>query len=494
MKLFRGVLIFVFLLVYLYVLRSAAAEKSWFEIRSAHLSLVTDAGEKRGIEIVRGCERMRAVFARLMDRASTHDPAPLLIFALHNENELDGLGDVLASRSRHSGLFLPGVDQAFILIDASGDPWHAAFHEYAHELLNANTSSRVQTWFDEGFAEYFSTFESNTQRVELGRVPVAQLQFLRANGKLMRLADLMRVNLNSQTYTQNGPRQELFYAESWLLVHYLFDHQLIGRAEPFFSLMASATTLDAAIQKSFGMSTQKLEDELLAYAKGEKFRYFSLLFNRDDVDMHADAQPISQVTVAALKLDLRWHSKPDHSKSDAQAYAAEYQSLLGREPQNVIALRGAGLAQLAMSNLESSFHYLRRALELKPGDPSSHYSLSLLLAAAEAAGVSEPDFATLEGEAEACIHLDPSFADAYRIAAFRWLRQGAFDRAEDAMRLAVALSPRTDTYKLQLADLELKKREYAPALALLQELRNSHNPEIASQAEYFLSSDTAAKQ
>jgi hypothetical protein len=494
MKLFCGVLIFVFLLVDACVVPSAAEKKSWLQIRSAHFSLVTDAGEKRGMDIARRCERMRAAFSRLMDHANTNDPAPLLIFALNSEKEVDGLGDVWASRSRHSGLFLPGADQSFILIDASGDPWHAAFHEYAHELLNANTSSSVQTWFDEGFAEYFSTFESSGGRVELGRVPVAKLQFLRANGKLMRFADLVRVTLNSQTYTQNGPSQEMFYAESWLLVHYLFDHQLIGRVEPFFSLMASGTTLDAAVQKSFGMSTQKLEDELLAYAKGENFRYFSLPLNRDDLDIDAEAQSITQVTVAAFKLQFRWHAKLVHSKAEAPAFAAEYQSLLTREPENVIALRGAGLAQLEMRHLESSFQYLRRALELKPGDPSSHYSLSLLLSAAEAAGFLNLHSASLEEEAEACIHLDPSFADAYQIAASAWLRQGAFDRAENAMRRAVALSPRTETYKLQLADLELKKREYAPAFALLEELRNSHNPEIARQAEYFLSSDTAAMQ
>jgi tetratricopeptide (TPR) repeat protein len=472
----------------------SAAERAWFQVRTAHFSVVTDAGEKRGVEIARRCERMRAAFSLLLNRANISDPAPLLIFVLNGEKEVDELGDTWASKSRHMGLFLPGAGQSFILIDASGDPWHAAVHEYAHELLNANTSSSTQTWFDEGFAEYFSTVDFTRDRVELGRVPVRELQFLRANGKLMRLADLVRINLNSETYTQNGLAQEMFYAESWLLVHYFFDHQLIGRVEPFFSLIAAGATLDEAVEKSFDMSTRKLEEELVSYAKGEKFRYFSLPSSRDDSALQAEVEPLSPVTVTAFELQLRWNGRREHSKSEAQAFRAEYQSLLTREPRNSVALRGAGLASLGMEDYERSFQFLRGAVELDPGDPLNHYSLSLLLSAGEAAGFPNLHWASLERESEACTRLDPSFADAYRLAASAWLRKGEFERAESAMRRAVSLSPRSEIYKLQLADIELKKHEYAHALALLQELKNSRDPEIARQAGYFLSSNLGSEQ
>src|SRR5690242_955040 len=129
-----------------------SSDKHWFEIRTAHFRVVTDLSSKRGVEVARRCEQMRAAFALLMNRAKTHDPAPLLIFALDGQKEVDDFaGDT--NRGKHAGLFLPGTDQIFILVDASGDPWHAVYHEYAHELLNANTSTAVQAWFDEGFAE-----------------------------------------------------------------------------------------------------------------------------------------------------------------------------------------------------------------------------------------------------------------------------------------------------------------------------------------------------
>ena len=245
------------LLVSTCALPAHSSDKHWFEVRSAHFRVVTDLNAKHGVEVAHRCEQMRAAFALLMNRAKTHDPAPLLILALDGQKEVDEfVGDT--SRGRHAGLFLPNNDESFILLDASGNPWHAVYHEYAHELLNANTSTAVQTWFDEGFAEYFSTMDSNSHGTRLGMVPVAELQFLRQNGKLMRLSELTAIRQDSQAYNQNGPTQATFYAESWLLVHYLFDHQLISRAEPFFSLMANGKSLEDASQLEFDMSAARL--------------------------------------------------------------------------------------------------------------------------------------------------------------------------------------------------------------------------------------------
>jgi tetratricopeptide (TPR) repeat protein len=477
------------LLTTVFCTRIVVAEKTWFQVRTDHFSVVTDVGEKRGLEIARRCEQMRAAFSTLMHNASANDPSPLLIFALNGENEVDQLGTV-ALKSKHAGLFLPGVEQSFILIDASGDLWwRATLHEYAHELLNANTTSNTQTWFDEGFAEYFSTFESTARGFELGRVPVAELTFLRQNGKLLRLADLVRVNQNSHTYLHNGPMQETFYAESWLLVHYLFDHQLIGHAEPFLRLMESGMSLDAAVQEAFGTNTEKLERELLLYAKGERFRFFSLPAAAQLMDENMATQALTEVTVAALKAEIRWYSKPRHSKDELREFADEYRSLLSREPNNAIVLRGLGRAQSELGDYERSFEFLRRAVETAPNEPLNHHSFARLLAAIEsnASLLQHPAFSS-EHEADRCAELDPSFADAYRLAASGLARRGDFDRAEAVMRRAIALSPRSESYALALVDIELKRREYAPALRLLQTLKNSHDPEIAKQAEYFLAS------
>lgn len=464
---------------------ASAGQKQWLRIRSRHFTVVTDAGAKRGSQVAYRCEELRAAFATLMNRASTHDPAPLRIFALNGEKEVDELGRASNSRLRHAGMFLPGAGESFIVVDASGDPWHAVLHEYTHELLYANTSATVETWFDEGFAEYFSTLDISHGKTQIGRVPMNELQFLRENGKLMRLADLVRVNQHSNVYNQNGPLEAAFYAESWLLVHYLFDHQLIGRVQPFFDSMASGVDLDHAVQSAFAMTTRQLEASLLAYAQGESFRFFSLPPIAVPSDIRIEK--LSDVTVSALQADVRWHVQTSHTKADASAYAAQSRALLLREPNNVAALRGLGIALLEWGQYVEAQKTLERAVSLQPDSLLNHYALGVLFdTLARAAQPSSQTSA--EHEAERCIQLEPAFADAYQLLASSYARNNRFQDSLAVEKQAIALSPRDETYTLNLANLQLQLHEYTEAVALLQQLKNSHNPEISQKAEYFLTS------
>ena len=474
-------------LMFLGLTEAAASAPVWLRIRSPHFQVVTDAGAKRGTEVAVRCEQMRAAFSMLMSRGVADDPAPLLIFALKSQQEVD-IAAGPGKKLRHAGLFLPGSDESFILLDVSGSPWHTVYHEYAHELLHANTSASVQTWFEEGFAEYFSTLDTNGKSTEIGRVPSGELQFLRENGKLMRLSDLVRVNPASPAYNQNGPAQAAFYAQSWLLVHYLFDHQLINRAQSFFDMMASGAELDQAALKSFGLKTEKLEQQLLDYARGERFRYFSLPpVNESSVPTIEDVSP---ATAASLQLDVRWHARTEHSKDDALALASEYKTLLAEDPDNATARRGFGLVLLELGKHQESFNNLRRAVQLQPDDALNHYAMAMLLNAMEKEGVTNADaeFSSVQ-EAETCISLEPHFAVAYRLNAWGLEQAGQFDKAISMMRQAASLSPRMEGYQLDLADLELRRHDYGPALALLRQLKRSGDPEVVRRAEYFLSSD-----
>lgn len=463
-----------------------ASKKAWLRIRSEHFTVVTDAGEKRGLEVARHCEQMRAAFSVLMNRASTHDPSPLLILALNGQKEIDDLGNAPASRLRHAGIFLPGAGESFILVDVSGDLAHTVFHEYAHELLYANTASDVQMWFDEGFAEYFSTLESQRNKTEVGRVPIADLQFLRENGKLMHLSDLVRVNQTSVVYNQNGPSEATFYAESWLLVHYLFDHQLIGHVQPFFAMMASGADLDHAWHASFGMTTRDLEDALLAYAKGESFRFFSLS-SLPGSNTNPKVEEISAGAVEAIESDVRWHLRTSHTKAEAEAYAGLSRDLLARDPNNPVALRGLGVALLSLGEYNEAQRNLSMAVSADPDSVLNHYALGVLLDMTERS-VGSTSSSAAEAEALRCAELDPDFADAYQLMASAYARQGRLKDSVAAEEKAISLSPRNELYSLNLASIRLKLHQYSEALPLLRRLKASPDPEISRKADSFLAS------
>jgi Flp pilus assembly protein TadD len=242
------------------------------------------------------------------------------------------------------------------------------------------------------------------------------------------------------------------------------------------------------------MSRARLEDELLAYAKGERFRYFSLPVAGDDSTTAARATPLTDAGAAALKADLRWHTKIVHSSNEISEFATEFKSLLGREPGITVALRDLALALIEQKDYQGAFRYLRQASEADATDASNHRAFGVLLGAMEAAGSPDPTGNSSYNEALMCARLSPNYADAYRLMAFSLMRQGDYDEAETMMQKALSLSPRSEVYKLNLADIELKKKDYAPALALLQELKNSDSPDIAKQAEYFIAANIEKKE
>lgn len=77
------------LLVLFFICSASAYADSpqWVEVRSPHFSVITDAGEKRGREVVFHFEQMRAVFAELMTKANVNIPVPLQIVAFRNRKE-----------------------------------------------------------------------------------------------------------------------------------------------------------------------------------------------------------------------------------------------------------------------------------------------------------------------------------------------------------------------------------------------------------------------
>jgi Tfp pilus assembly protein PilF len=468
--------------------RLQASDHGWLQVRSPHFRVITDAGAKRGLEVAARCEQMRVAFLVLMAKASANDPAPLLIFALKSQKEVDELAQNRGRKLRHAGIFFPGSDESFILVDVSGDPWHTVFHEYAHELLHANTPASVQTWFEEGFADYFSTLNVHSDRTEIGQIPIGELQFLRQNGKLMRLPDLVRVDQNSTIYNQNGPLQAAFYAQSWLLVHYLFDHQLINRAQSFFSAISEGISLEQSTFDAFGMQSGTLEQELLSYARGEKFRYFSLPRMHAERSAALSVEQVSEIAASALILDVRRHAQFERNKSTAEEYAKEFRSLLSLDNSNPDVLRGLGVALFETEDYQNSLLYLRQAAQAEPGSPLNLHAMAELLNAMDSAGAqAEHAGVSLAQEVEVCAALDPHYADIYRLRASALARQGRLDEAAGFLRRAIALSPRMESYALDLADIELRKHDYAPALALLHQLQNSRNPKVVEKAEYFLS-------
>ena len=481
------------LIVPILIVSAMGSEPAWVEIRSPHFSVVTDAGEKRGRDAAFHFEEMRAVFGALLFKAKVTLPTPLQIVAFRNTKELRQFAPLYNGKpTQVAGLFEGNTDRSFILLDMSvEDPWTVVFHEYAHQLLNGNTDASVQPWFDEGFAEFFSTIKVNGKEADVGLTQQNDFQILQQN-RMFKVADLFRVQQNSSVYNESGDHRSMFYAESWLVMHYLYDKKLLGKAGPYFDLVIDRRVpVEDAIQQGFGMSGAQFDKELHDYLEKNRFTYWKIPTPAGIETAGYTVKPVPIADAKAMLADMHLHSPFYQEKA-----VAEFEEVLKLQPDNAAALRGLGYACLMKRDFPRAGEYFNQATEHDSNDPRVLYYSGLLaqMQNGQGLGGDPAQLASIQKKLEKSAALDPEFADTYSVLAFNYASQGNYTLALSTMSKAVALNPRSEQYRFNLAQIYLANRKVDPALQILQALQNSSDPAVAERARQSVAQAQAFKQ
>ncbi len=454
-----------------------AGTPQWVEIQSPHFSVLTDAGDRRGRDAALRFEQMRAVFGTLMTKAKINIPVPLQIVAFRNSKELRQVAPLFKGKPTEvSGLFQGGGDRSFIMLDMSADnPWNVVFHEYAHLLMNGNTEAATDPWFEEGFAEYFSSIEVDGKQAKVGQIPHDTYATLQQVG-MMRVADLMKVQQYSETYNESGNRRTVFYAESAILVHYIYDNQWLPKLAVYFDLRVNKhASVEDAIQQAFGMNASHLDQVLRSYVASRQYKYYAIKALPDIADKNYLSRPVTASDASAVIADIHLHS-PDYQDKAL----AEFQEILKSDPNSASACRGLGYAYLQRRDFKQASEYFQRASQLNSQDPRVHYYNALLMLR-ESGFSSQGDIPALVPELEASISLDPNFADSYALLAFAQSQSHEPAKAIDTMKKALAIDPRNENYRFNLANLYLANRQPDQAIAILETLRSASNPALAAR-------------
>jgi tetratricopeptide (TPR) repeat protein len=459
-----------------------AGEPQWVEVRSPNFSVVTDAGEKRGREVAMHFEQMRAVFGALMTKAKVNLPTPLQIVAFRSTKEMRQVAPLFRGKPTPlAGLFQGGADRSFIMLDMSVEnPWAVVFHEYAHQLMNGNLQGEFDPWFEEGFAEYFSSIEVDSKEARVGKIPNGDYLILQQMG-MMKLADLFKVRQNSETYNESGDHRTTFYAESGMLMHYIYDNQLLLKAGTYFDLEVNKhVSVEEAIQRAFGMSPSEFDKALRNYVSSGRYRYYPIPNPAGISPNNYTASAMTAADGNAVLADIHLHSR------DYQAQAInEFQEILKSDPNNAAACRGLGYGYLEKQEFRQAAEYFKRASQMDSKDPRVHYYSALLMARESGFG-GGTDGSAMSRELETSISLDPTFADSYALLAFAQSTSGDSGKALVTMQKAVAISPRNEEYRFNLANLYLANRQPDQAIAVLQSLKGASDPAVTARVSAAL--------
>jgi hypothetical protein len=523
----------------------AAEPSPWLEIHSTHFTVITDAGEKKGREVALRFEQMRAAFAVLLMKDRLNQPLPLTILAFKNDKTYYQSAPLRQGQPIGvPGFFVPGEDQDFFMLNLfEEESWRAASHDFAHLLLNYNYPP-VPGWFDEGFAEYFGSIRLDDKKYEIGGDPELHSRFtedLLENQREVRnppksltellggqvwlsVPDLFTMKHDTSTYAE-GTHHTLYYAQSWMTVHYLLHEKKLPLTGNYFDLVENQhVPVEEALQQAFGVTPAQFDQAVKDY-----FHSLTPLFLAVD----ASRQPDSKVTLPEIyqspeivgPSDSAIFSKPI-SEDDAKAVIAEVktripdrrdaglqelhalanvatpasvkaaieqeknknkedadQKIASVVPGNEIAHRALAWDDLEHGEFDATAEELSDAAALNAHDMWIRYYLSVLkYRIAQSKHIDVVGLPNMIQDLRAVVEWYPEFADAYDLLAIAHREGGGSSAAMQAERAAMQLCPRNQQYVLHLAEIYIGDKKWEAAWALLQRMKASSNPQIAAAA------------
>ncbi|MDR3739792.1 MAG: DUF1570 domain-containing protein [Terracidiphilus sp.] len=450
------------LLTLLCVLLSPApllcADPQALRIVSPHFTLITDAGDRQGREILDNFEHMRWMFQTLFPTLRIDPAEPMVIVAVRNSKEFQTLepADYLAKGQLNlAGYFLHSTDKHYILLrlDTEGPhPYATVLHEYTHFQFRF-ASAWMPLWLNEGLAEFYQNTEFKQKQVLLGEPSSEDILFLRQNS-LIPLATLFRVDRNSPYYHQET-KGSIFYAESWALTHYLqvTDRQKgTQRVHDYSVRMSRREDPVAAAQAAFG-DINALQRQLDAYIRAQQYMQFVMNAAAAPIDSSMyRATPISKAEFDAQRADVLAHvGRIDEARTLLNSLAASNPSL-------PVVYEGLAFLAWRSGDHADALKNYQHAIQLGSTDFFTYYNAASFLQSSGA------DNAAITADLLHATQLNPNFAPAFDELA-QWYAQHD-DKLDDAQAMsqkAVQLEPANLYYRLHAADIQIHRNQFDAA-------------------------------
>jgi len=467
---------------------TVSAKDTWVSVRTKNFFMLGNANEKDIRKVGLKLEQFREVFTRLFPRLKFNTTVPTTVVVFKSDSSFNPF----KPRANTAGYFQAGPDVNYIALTTEvrgqQDPFNVIFHEYTHLLVD-NTFESAPVWFNEGLAEYYSTFSiTDDQKIRLG-TPIGNHVFLLRESKMLPLRTLFEVDHKSPHYNESK-KTSIFYAQSWALMHYL----IIGKAGKveqlgkFMNLLASKVPMEQAFQQAFETSFEAMEKDLREYVKKDRYNVIDGHFERKlELDTNTEATPLTEAEAQAYLGDLLLHSY----RKDAYAYLDKALKL---DPNLTMAHASLGMAYFREGKVKEAHASLEHAVAGDSKNYLAHYYYAYTLSRANPdegptnAGLPSEVISKIREHLQKAIALRPDFPESYNLLAFVSLITGqGIDESIASMKRLLINSPGKHDHIYMLGQLYLRKEDYKMARELLEVVAKSNAEEqVRGHAEQLL--------
>jgi len=468
--------------------------RQWFETRTAHFNIYS-CGSSPAVNKVGGqLEEFSEAYSLLAGAKAVASP-PVVVMAFPDHETMEPFLPLYHGQPENlAGFFQHGNDENLIVLSlpeggAASMDMSVVFHEYSHLLFRAN--DRIwPLWLKEGMAELYSTFETTGYKAVIAQPIKHHLQLL-AHASLMPLNELFAVGHDSPQYNERE-RQGIFYAESWLLTHFLVagdNAAWKSRFGNFTALLREGQPPVLAFTNALQTTLPAVESELRRYLARGQFAPIQFAFPEN---------------VAAAKIFTTRNLTPVENyfrlgdelfridrTDDAEKY---FTDALKLAPASPLPYEGLGLVAIRREQPDEIVREFQAALQRGSSSFLVHYlyAWEKFHLAAELQG----DRGSLPTKTATEVHdellksivLMPNFGPSHELFGILEMAQGENLTVEvQHLQLAVQLEPENSYYLLALADAQARNKDFAAARRTLTGLLlPTVEAKLRAQAEELL--------
>ena len=453
-------------------------QRHWFETRTAHFNLYSCSPPIEVNKLAARLEQFAEAYSLLAGTQALVSP-PIVVMAFPDQEAMGPFLPVYNGKPANlSGFFKRSADENLIVLALQGPnsaqtEMNVIFHEFTHLLLRRNDPF-WPLWLKEGMAEMYSTFEPAGEYMARIGAPIDHHLELLAHEPLMPLAELFAVKPDSPQYNERE-HQGIFYAESWLLTHYLMagdNADYRARFGQFTALLKAGQPPDKAFVNAMHATLPQMDAELRRYLARGNFAPLPLTLPLSiDSARMLGTWAVTPVEVYFRLGDelLRINRLPE-----AQWYFDQAQKLA---PASPLPAEGLGLIAVERDQPEAALQEFTRSQKLGSKSflvyfNSARERYQLTANAQGRYSRLEKDAAEkIRSELTNSIALSPNFAPAHELLGFLELVQGEnLMDAEKQLHTAIRLDPDNPAYQFSLAQVQLRSRNFDDARRTLQPL------------------------
>jgi hypothetical protein len=286
------------------VLSGCANHGSWSRYEVGEVEFYSQVSERKTQELLTKFSKFRQVTAALTSASTVEPTMPTRVYLFADQSSYEDHVNIENS----AGVFTRARGEFNMAMTVGQEGEYVLFHEYSHMILANVPDMSYPIWFNEGFADFMATMHFRGDDVAIGEIRPGHVFAVANDSRWVPLSELF----HGSAFRARGDPDltNRYYAQSWLVVHYLLrgPRSESGELERYLDLVHAGGDPVGAVPQAFGVTTEQLEKELRVYVKMRQMAYRTMPIEQFGVSVERfEGVPLSeaQSELARAHLCLR---------------------------------------------------------------------------------------------------------------------------------------------------------------------------------------------